>query len=114
MIYDPKEDRSSYRDKSGNFLTVLEWAERFEDFDYRLIGRDYFSDGKCIVTVWMGTVGLDGVMFESALLNGNELGMTRFLKILGRWDTLEEAERMHKELVEEYAGSESGEVRHDS
>lgn len=48
------EGSGIYFDKDGSPLDVLEWAGRFEDWDYRLIAKN--EHGRAVVlTVWQGT-----------------------------------------------------------
>ena len=41
-------------DKDGTPLETLEWARKYEDYDYRFVGHDYVGSHR-ISTLWMGT-----------------------------------------------------------
>lgn len=42
-----------YWDKDGTPLETLEWAHKFEDYDYRFVGHDYVGPYR-VSTLWMG------------------------------------------------------------
>lgn len=42
-----------YYDRQGNPLTMWEWAEKFEDLDYKIVQQDKFN-GVLVSTVWLG------------------------------------------------------------
>ena len=72
-------------DKDGTPLETLEWAHKFEDYDYRFVGHDWVGPYR-ISTLWMGTpptgwwfvpeeFQADGVtppVFETAVFRGRE------------------------------------------
>jgi hypothetical protein len=42
-----------YWDKDGTPLETLEWAHKFEDYDYRFVGHNHVGPYR-ISTLWMG------------------------------------------------------------
>lgn len=45
---------SNYYDKDGSRLTLMEWAHKFEDVEYKRVAQDILEDGTRISTVWLG------------------------------------------------------------
>jgi hypothetical protein len=45
-----------YYDKEGNAITAQEWAELFEDMEYRRIAYTELPNGTTVSTVWLGLV----------------------------------------------------------
>lgn len=73
-------------DKDGTPLETLEWAHKFEDYDYRFVGHDQVGPYR-ISTLWMGmppvdwwivpeefrtTPGVAPPVFETAVFMGRE------------------------------------------
>ena len=64
---------SNYYDREGEPITPLEWAELFNDADYKIIQQDR-PDGMLISTVWRGDTNPEGepAIFETAVFNTTE------------------------------------------
>ena len=46
---------SNFYDREGEELTLMEWATKFEDNEYRHVARKVLSGNRLISTVWVGT-----------------------------------------------------------
>ena len=93
---------SDYFDKDGTPMTLMEWAAKFEDFDYKVVASD---NGKIyqVSTIWLGinhNFADDGppLIFESMVfpLDSYEDQDCR------RYATEAEALAGHDELVSEW------------
>lgn len=66
---EPAEDRISYRDKEGQPLELMEWAQLFEDDKYRLVAETEVGS-TLVCTMWegidAGVVG-GGAMFHTGV-----------------------------------------------
>jgi hypothetical protein len=64
-------------DKDGTPLPTLEWARKFEDYDYRFVGHDFVGAYR-VSTLWMGMppVGLHvsrpPLVFQTAVFHHRE------------------------------------------
>jgi hypothetical protein len=78
----------AYYDKQGKCLSMIEWAELFDDLEYQRVKQDHLPNGVFLSTVWSGIdhnfmqfVGeYKPVIFETMLfLGGSET------ELVGRW-----------------------------
>ena len=44
---------SKYYDRAGEPIEMMDWAHRFEDFDYKQVAQDDVGDVR-VSTVWLG------------------------------------------------------------
>lgn len=89
----------TYFDKEGNQVDLNEFCRLMGDLEYVRIGQNRFEDGSMLSTVWLGLSGEGKPVFETVLIQAGTEGI---IDILGRWDTLETAEKMHKRLYWEH------------
>jgi hypothetical protein len=70
---------SDFFDRDLRPLTVTEWAELFEQDDYRQVELTHLDDGRLISTIWegisMGGAGKKGI-FETAVMTASVDGET--------------------------------------
>lgn len=74
-----------YRDKKGKEISLLEWADLFEDMQYRLIATEMVGNTQ-VSTIWLGLLDLWGNYFETCIFDEN-----RNVLDLIRYASLEEA-----------------------
>ena len=96
---------SNFYDKDGTQLELMEWAKKFEDFDYKRVARTTLDDNTWVSTVWLGNDHRYGegppLIFETMVFHDeddrpDELDMERYT-------TLEEAQVGHEEMVERWS-----------
>ncbi|KKN73751.1 hypothetical protein LCGC14_0396990 [marine sediment metagenome] len=90
---------SLHYDRDGNELTLLAWAEKLEDDDYRRVELTERDDIK-VSTVWLGLnqdfTGIGPpVIFETMVFGGDHDGKQQ------RYSTEEQARAGHAEVVTE-------------
>ncbi|AZM47840.1 hypothetical protein DMB38_20445 [Streptomyces sp. WAC 06738] len=97
---EPPAGRISHRDKEGRPLELLEWAQLYEDFDYRLVAETRVGD-QLVRTMWegidAGVVGA-GDLFHTGY-QSNETGNWRDAWAGHHPCTLIEAEAAHELVV---------------
>lgn len=86
----------NFFDKDGKPLELMEWAEKFEDDEYRQVDWTELTNDRHVSTIWIGhnmnMLGNIPIIFETAIFKKG-----RFVEVFGRCDTLENAMRMHKQ-----------------
>lgn len=92
---------SKFYDKAGVPLSLGQWCQLFEDFDYRRIAHDQIG-GVNVSTVWLGIdhnwSGKGApVIFETMVFGLADLGLAD--REQWRWSTLEEAREGHRHIV---------------
>lgn len=94
---------SSYFDKQGNPLELMEWARLFSQPDYRRVALTTLRDGTKISTVWLGLNHAWGggmpLIFETMVFLKDSKGDD---KDQARYSTLAEAEAGHARMVEHW------------
>lgn len=97
------ESSPSYRDKEGNVIDLMKFADLWEDLSYRIIKKDIIGNYH-ISTIWLGVIYFPNFLFETMVFIGNDclkpdFGNEDFIQ---RYTTLEEAIKGHEEIVKEY------------
>ncbi len=92
-----------YYDKEGKPLDLMEWANLFEDFEYRQVG-DSLVDGIRVSTVWLGldhNFGRVGppLIFETMMFDWKD--DNRGQDFQWRYSTLEQAQAGHANAVKQ-------------
>ena len=92
-------DRLEYTFRDGTTThDVIEWARKFEEYDYRRIAEDTFTDESGewrVSTIWLGMPSMFGAtrVFETAIFhNGN-------WEAEAHWVTEEQATEGHATIV---------------
>ncbi len=90
-----------YYDKEGKPLDLMEWANLFEDFEYRQVG-DSLVDGIRVSTVWLGldhNFGRVGppLIFETMMFDWTT--EDRQVDFQWRYHSLEQAQAGHANAV---------------
>jgi hypothetical protein len=87
---------ATYYNRDGQPMTMMEWAVKFEDLDYKRVALTEVGPFE-VSTVWLGT-DLGGedrpLIFETIVFGSDNERMTRY-------PTLDEAERGHAAIVAE-------------
>ena len=70
----------NYCDRNLKPLTLLEWARKFEDTEYRRIGRTVLDNSLVVSTVWIGICSEPcPQIFETMVFyNGDEKDIARY------------------------------------
>jgi hypothetical protein len=90
----------SYYDKNGIPMSLMDWAHKFEDVEYKRVAR-YQNLFVLVSTVWLGLdhnfTGGTPLIFES-------MAFSRFGASIDcqRYSTLDEALKGHKAMVKKY------------
>lgn len=93
------------KDKYGNEISPMEWKELFADNEYSRVERSELDDwGVTVSTVWLGLTFNDFV-FETMVFGG------KLDQELIRWQTLEEAEKGHRAMVNRVKEAHAGTTR---
>ena len=86
-----------YRNRQGEPISLMEWADLFEDKDYIFVGRDLLAHPETkmvydVITVWVGHTLDDGpnIIFETAVYRPDSSP-----RIVGRYSTEKEAAEGH-------------------
>lgn len=90
---------ADYYDRNGDPMTLAEWADKFEDPDYKRVEFTDLGDGREVSTVWLGLdhsfVGPPPHVFETMVFGG-PVGEDNFQQ---RYSTEREARAGHTEIV---------------
>ncbi|MFD0918872.1 hypothetical protein [Saccharopolyspora rosea] len=100
---------TGYWDKFGTSIDLMTWADLFADLDYRYVGKSQIRENgnvHTVGTIWLGHV-LDprepAHIFETALFPANDR-----CRVLRRYPSLDDAERGHRETVDDLAARHPG------
>jgi hypothetical protein len=87
---------SRYYDRSGKPMTMTDWAEKFDDFDYRRVALTRLEGGE-VSTVWLGLNHRFGdgtpLIFETMVFGG------KMDQECNRYSNEQDAIRGHQEMV---------------
>lgn len=104
-------DAGRFFDRDGRPLELLEWAQLFEDDEYRKVAYTEVADGVAVSTIWVGMGGSLGRLFETVVfvtLDAPKRCLGRELWREGveehRWPTLHAARAGHDQVVAELKG----------
>lgn len=94
---------SKFFDREGNSLTMKEWAEKFDDLEYRRVALTVLPNGYRISTVWLGRNHAveEGppLIFETMVFEGDSWQDEE----CERYVTLEEAQAGHEAVVKRWS-----------
>jgi hypothetical protein len=87
-------DMPMYLNRDLEEITVLEWADLFNDKSYQIVNQKIIDENNFISTVWLGlnhnfSNNGDPLIFETAIFKNGEC------EIFGRCSTEKQANEMH-------------------
>lgn len=89
-----------FLDKEGNPISIEQFRLLCEDFEYRCIGRDQIGPW-LISTVWIGLLSIaSNDLFETMVFHDNDEWNDQKYPV--GYETLEEAIKGHKKVVNKY------------